>query len=61
MANKANIKTLILVPAQDRFAGVYNFYENLKAHLEEDVTYFYVGEPKFRFNNKLVITCSFKR
>jgi glycosyltransferase involved in cell wall biosynthesis len=59
MVNKVNIKTLIIVPAQDRFGGVYNFYENLKPHLKEDVTYFYVGEPKFRFNNKFVITLTY--
>ena len=59
MVKKVNIKTLIIVPAQDRFGGVYNFYENLKPHLEEDVTYFYVGEPKFRFNNKFVITLTY--
>jgi len=56
MAKKVNIKTLILVPAQDQLGGVYNFYENLKPHIDENVTYYYFGEPKFRFNNKLVIT-----
>ena len=56
MAIKANIKTLILVPAQDRHGGVYNFYENLEDHLDGDMAYFYFGEPAFRFNNKLVVT-----
>ncbi|WP_296384961.1 glycosyltransferase family 4 protein [Winogradskyella sp.] len=56
MVKKANIKTLILVPAQDQFGGVYNFYENLKPHLDEETDYFYVGEPKFRFNNKLIVS-----
>lgn len=56
MVKKAIIKTLILVPAQDQFGGVYNFYDNLKPHLDDEVDYFYVGESKFRFNNKLVVS-----
>tara|TARA_B110000003_G_scaffold276335_1_gene322277 strand:- start:1033 stop:2094 length:1062 start_codon:yes stop_codon:yes gene_type:complete len=56
MTVKEKRKVLIVVPAQDQFGGVYNFYENLKPHLEDDFTYLYVGEPKFQFNNKAIIT-----
>jgi len=56
MDKKVNFKTIILVPAQDKLGGVYNFYKNLESHLDDDVIYFYVGEPKFRFNNKFIIT-----
>ena len=53
MARKANIKTLILVPAQDRHGGVYNFYENLEDYLDGDMAYFYFVVAVFSTNFRL--------
>lgn len=55
MTKDKNITTLIIVPNQDQLGGVYNFYKNLKPHLEVDFKYFYVGEPIFFLKNKVLV------
>lgn len=43
------------MPEQDKFGGVYNFYENLKDLLSDDINYFYFGAIRNNINNKKIL------
>ena len=50
-----NKKILVVVPAQNTYGGVYNFYKNIEEHLTSSTEYFYLGNEKAKIKNKLIL------
>jgi glycosyltransferase involved in cell wall biosynthesis len=50
-----NKRTLLVVPAQNTFGGVYNFYKNIEEYISISTEYFYLGGENIKTKNKLVL------